>query len=363
MKLFIVAGDPSGDLHGSILAKKIKELQPSIEIYSAGGENLASATTQILNLTEIAVTGIFEVLSYFNKILKHFKFLVKKIDQIQPQALILIDFPDFNLRLAKIFKPKGLKIFYYISPQVWAWRKKRVNFIKKYVDKMLVIFPFEQDFYKENNIPAAYVGHPLVEKIHRLQLKDQKPQKLIALLPGSREKEVAKHLPCMLKSKKLLGAYNFKFVIIKHPQLRASLFKKAKNQNVEIVERNLYQTLAQSYIAISSSGTATLELALLNIPTIVIYKMGILSWLLLKSMVRVDFISITNIIGKDKIFPELIQYRATARKITAQCKQLIENKKLYAATKEKLKKIKDILGDSPASKIAAEEILTQLKVN
>ncbi|MBN2120441.1 MAG: lipid-A-disaccharide synthase [Candidatus Omnitrophica bacterium] len=364
MKIVIVAGDPSGDLHGLDLARKIKELNPDIELYCAGGENLARQCRQIVNLTEIAVTGIFEVVSYFRKILRIFNLLVKRIKELRPQAVVLIDFPDFNLRLAKKLKNKDLKIFYYISPQVWAWRKNRIKTIKKYLDKMLVIFPFEEDFYKVKGIKARYVGHPLVELINNEKEKNRnsKPEKIIAFLPGSREKEVRAHLGLMLKAKDLLKKEGFKFVIIKHPELKPYLFSQAREENIEVTE-DKFKTLSKAYMAVSSSGTATLELALLNIPTIVIYKIGFLSWLLLKNMVKVNFISMPNIIAGEKVFPELIQYQASSENIASYCKVFIENTNLFNSTKEKLKKVKEALGSQPASLNAARQILNELKSN
>jgi len=364
MKIFIVAGDPSGDLHGWNLAKEIKRIQPQAQIFSAGGDNLARESVQVLNLVDIAVTGIFEIITYMNKILKMFGFLKEKIIKVKPDIIVLIDFPDFNLRLARALKPKGFRIFYYISPQIWAWRRKRINIIKKYVDKMMVIFPFEEEFYKQRGVSALYVGHPLTEVITAQTLKrepERGEQKIIALLPGSREKEVRKHLPLMFKAKDLLKEYNLKFTIIKHPQLSFSLFSDAEKERVPIEALDAYRTLSKAYLAIASSGTATLELALLEIPSVAIYKMGASTFLVLKNMVKVDYISMANIIAKERVFPEFIQYQATPENIASACKEFLENKELYRRTKEKLKKIRNILGQTSASANAAREIVNALQ--
>ena len=357
-KIVIVAGDPSGDLHGAHLAQKIKELDPSVELFSAAGENLSKESQTIVNLTGVAVTGIFEVLTYFPKILKSFNLLVKRIDELRPDAVVLIDFPDFNLRLAKKLKAKGFRVIYYISPQLWAWRKNRIKLVKKYVDRMLVIFPFEESFYLEHGVKARYVGHPLLgaPEIKNAQNAPQKEGNRIAFLPGSRAKEVKMHLPLLIEARRLLEDRDLAFTVLKHPELPDDLFEEARACGIAVSE-DKNEVLSTSYLAISSSGTATLELALLHIPTVVIYKMGFLSWLILKNIVSIDFISMANIIAQEKVFPELIQYQATPRAIAAYCRKFIDDKAFYAGTRERLGKVRKNLGDAPASLNAARAIL------
>jgi len=364
-KIFIVAGDPSGDIHGGNLAKHIQETSPETRIYSAGGIHLKKYSRQITDLTEIAVTGIFEVAGYLKKILDKFNLTVRKIQGIKPDIVILIDFPDFNLRLAKKLKAKGFRIFYYISPQVWAWRKNRIKLIKKYIDKVLVIFPFEEVFYKKHGVKAVYVGNPSSESIPEKLLKqnsytDDNEKKRIIFLPGSRTKEVTRHLPLMIETKKLLQPLGLSFAVIKYPRLPGRLFEKAEEEGIEIIEENRYQAIAESLIAVSSSGTATLELALLNIPTVVIYKTALLSWLILKSIVKIDFISIVNILAKEEVFPELIQYKASPANIAGHCRNFLNNPEYYNLTKKKISRIKDVLSSKPASKTAAREILKEI---
>ncbi len=361
-KIFIVAGDPSGDIHGGNLAKHIQEISPETSIYSAGGIHLKKYSRQITDLTEIAVTGIFEVAGYLKKILDKFNLTAGKIQEIKPDIVILIDFPDFNLRLAGRLKAKGFRIFYYISPQVWAWRKNRIKLIKKYIDKVLVIFPFEKDFYKRHGVEAVYVGNPSFESIPD-GLTGQNPsieKKKIVFLPGSRTKEVTRHLPLMIGTKKLLQPLELSFAVIKYPRLPKRLFKKAGEEGIEIIEENRYHAIAESSIAVSSSGTATLELALLNIPTVVIYKTALLSWLILKSIVKIDFISIVNILAKEEVFPELIQYKASPANIAGYCREFLNNPEYYNSTKKKISRIKDVLSSKPASKTAAREILKEI---
>ncbi len=363
-KIFITAGDPSGDLHGANLAKRLTELSGKIAVYSAAGKNLAKHSTQIIDLTQIAVTGIFEVLSYLPKIIRYFNIIISKIEKIKPDVVILIDFPDFNLRLAKKIKKKGFKVFYYISPQIWAWRRNRINIIKRFVDKMLVIFPFEESFYRHNGIDALYVGHPLLEIKEFTEQKKHAEgtgQKTVALLPGSRPKEIKKHLPLLLKTTRLLRKEKINFILVKHPGITAELFKEAYTCNIAVIDNIENPAIAYVDAAISSSGTATLELALKKIPAVVIYKTGFLSWMILKNIVKTDYISIVNILAKDRIFPELIQYKATPENIAGQLMPFLTDGNLYSKTRHQLDRIRGILENKPAADTAARVILKDIE--
>ncbi len=366
-RIFIVAGDLSGDFHGAHLAQKLKEIHPPMEIYSAAGNYLAEHSHQITNLTDTAVTGIFEVFRYLPTILKKFNLILAKADELKPNLIILIDFPDFNLRLAKKLKKQGFKIFYYISPQVWAWRKKRINIIKRTIDKMMVIFPFEKEFYKKEGVDSIFVGHPLVNTINsKLTVQNttsDKDKKQIAFLPGSRENEVKNHLPVMIETKKRLQGENLEFILIRHPHLPKKIFLAAKKEGIRIESSHKYKYLAQTDIAVSSSGTATLELALTGIPTVVIYKTNFLSWIVLKSIVKIDFISIVNILAKEEIFPELLQSEANSKNIASLCDKFLTDQDLYNETKQRLSQIKEKLGKEPSPQRAAEEIISFLKNN
>jgi len=360
-KIFIVAGDHSGDLYAGLLAKKIKELSPDTEIFSAAGANLKENSTQLVNLTQIAVTGITEVFKYLKQILKLFNDTLSAIKKVNPDLVILLDFPDFNLRLAKKLKKENFKIVYFISPQIWAWRKGRIKIIKKYIDKMLVIFKFEEEFYKKHNFKATFVGHPLLEILSNYRnLPDENNLSIptIAFLPGSREKEIEKHLPVMIETKKLIAKKTpCRFILIKHPQINTELFQPAQESGIELIEKDAYQCLKKSTLAIAASGTVTLELAILNIPTIVIYKLSFLSWFILKLLVKIDFITTTNLIAKKEIFKELIQHKASAENISEQALELLTNNKLYLDKKSQLKNIIQSLKPENALELAAKEIL------
>ncbi len=365
-KVFISAGDPSGDLYSSYICQKLEQILPDIEIHSAGGEKLSQISKTFIDLTKTAVTGIFETITYLKRIISLFNKILKHIDDLKPDLIILVDFPDFNLRLAKKLKQKGYKIVYFISPQIWAWRKKRVKTIKKYIDKMLVIFKFEESIYKKENVPVSYIGHPLLEIISNQpkekSLKQQlgiKPgQPLIILLPGSRTKEAQKHLPIMLQSKEIIAKeIPAKFALIKHPKLPLSLFSAAEKQNIPIIENKNYSCLQGADLAIASSGTITIELAILQIPSVIIYKLNISTWLILKNIVKVNYISMPNIILNQPVFPEFIQFNATAENVSAACIKLIEDKQFYRQTKEKLKTLLESLKPGNAISTAANEIL------
>ncbi|NQT28275.1 MAG: lipid-A-disaccharide synthase [Candidatus Omnitrophica bacterium] len=357
-KIVIVAGDKSGDLYGGLLSKQLKSKFPKIEIYSFGGEKLAEYSQQIINLLSHSVCGLVEVLSSLKKLLKIFKKTEKSILNLKPDLIILIDFPDFNLRLAKKLNKK-FPLIYYVSPQVWAWRKKRIEIIKKYVDKMVVLFKFEETFYKNENMDVLYFGHPLLEIIKE---KNVEPKKIISFLPGSRKNEVKRHLPIMIETKKIIEKQlaGYQFRIIRPPNLEKDFYEKF-SPNIDIVDHS-YKAIKESEFIISSSGTATVELAILEVPYLIIYKLNSLSWHILKRMVKTDFIGMVNILSGHKIVDELLQKQANPKKIASITLEYLENNKKYSNLKEKLKGIKDILSPPNATEKFVDFISNYLKL-
>lgn len=340
-KIVFVAGDKSGDFYAGLLTKELKTLyQNKLEVYSFGGPALAKNSRQIINLTEYAVSGIFEVARNLGKILSVFTKTIEGIKAIDPDLIILVDFPDFNLRIAKKLNNQ-FKIFYYISPQVWAWRKKRVNLIKKYTDKIIVIFKFEEEFYKKKQTDVLYFGHPLLDSINSEQ---SQPQKLILLLPGSRENEIRNHLPVMLKAKKIMEKEikNYRFLIVRPENIEEEFYKQIGGENLNIIPHS-YDIISKAEFIITSSGTATLEIAIMEIPFLLIYKVHSLTWLILRMMVKIKFIGMPNIIAKRKIVEEYIQNKATPQNIAGYCLKIIKNKDEYSKLKEGLKGIKEKL--------------------
>ena len=357
-KIVIVAGDKSGDLYGGLLSKRLKSKFPNLEIYSFGGEKLAEYSQQIINLLSHSVCGLIEVLSSIGKLLKIFKKTKETIHQLKPDLIILIDFPDFNLRLAKGLDRK-FPLIYYVSPQVWAWRKKRVNAIKKYVDKIVVLFKFEETFYKNKNMDVLYFGHPLLEIIKE---EDTEPNKIISFLPGSRKNEVKRHLPIMIETKKIIEKEldGYQFRIIRPPNLERKIYEKF-SPNIDIIDHS-YKAIKESKFIISSSGTATVELAILGVPYLIIYKLNSLSWHILKRMVKTDFVGMVNILSGRKIVDEFLQKQANPKKIASATLEYLRNSKKYSGLKEELKSITDLLSPFNATEKFADFIGNYLKL-
>ena len=357
-KIVIVAGDKSGDLYGGLLSKQLKSKFPKIEIYSFGGEKLAEHSQQIINLLSHSVCGLVEVLSSIGRLLKIFKKTKKTILDLKPDLIILIDFPDFNLRLAKKLNRK-FPLIYYVSPQIWAWRKNRIETIKKYVDKMVVLFKFEEAFYKNENMDVLYFGHPLLEIIKE---EDTEPNKIISFLPGSRKNEVKRHLPIMIETKKIIEKEleNYRFRIIRPPNLEKEFYEKF-SPNIDIVDHS-YKTIKESKFIIVSSGTATVELAILEVPYIIIYKLNPLSWHILKRMVKANFIGMVNILSGRKIVDELLQKQANPKNLAAKTIEYIKDNEKCSRLKGELKNIKNILSPLNATEKFADFIGNYLKL-
>lgn len=344
-KIVIVAGDKSGDLYGGLLSKRLKSKFPKVEIYSFGGAKLAENSRQVVNLLAYSVCGLVEVLSSLGKILKIFKTAEKTIRSLKPDLVILIDFPDFNLRLAKKLNKK-FSLIYYVSPQVWAWRKNRIKTIKKYVDKMVVLFQFEKTFYKNKNMDVLYFGHPLLEIIEE---EDANPDKIISFLPGSRKNEVKRHLPVMIETKKIIEKKlpGYRFRIIRPPNLEKEFYCRF-SPGIDIVDHS-YRTIKESSFIIASSGTATVEMAILGVPHIIIYRLNPLTWHILKRMVKAEYIGMVNILSGRKIVDELIQKEASPGNLAAKTIEYLDNEEKYHRLRTELKEIKNLLSPSNAT--------------
>jgi len=357
-KIVIVAGDKSGDLYGGLLSKQLKSKFPNLEIYSFGGEKLAEYSQQIINLLSHSVCGLVEVLSSLGKLLEIFKKTKETILNLKPDLIILIDFPDFNLRLAKELN-KEFPLIYYVSPQIWAWREKRIETIKKYVDKMVVLFEFEEAFYKNKGMDVLYFGHPLLEIIKE---EDVEPNKIISFLPGSRKNEVKRHLPTMIKTKKIIEKEldGYQFRIIRPPNLEKDFYEKF-SPNIDIVNHS-YKTIKESKFIIASSGTATVELAILGIPYVIIYKLNPLSWHILKRMVKTDFVGMVNILSGHKIVDELLQGQANPKNLASITLKYLRDNQKYSQLRNELKRIKDRLCPLNATEKFADFIGDYLKL-
>ncbi len=332
MKYYIIAGEASGDLHASNLIKNIRKEDPNAEIRAWGGDRMQHEGAQIVkHFRDLAFMGFLEVIMNLKTILGNLKWCKEDIVSFNPDMLILVDYPGFNLRIASFAKELGIPVFYYISPQVWAWKESRVKQIKRDVDKMYCILPFEKDFYKKHQFESFFVGHPLLDAIHQFKdgekegFKTEDNRKIIALLPGSRKQEIAKILPVMAE---VVDKFpNYKFVLAVAPSMHVSFYEKFighTTNKIEFVEGKTYDVLRKATAALVTSGTATLETALFKVPEIVCYKTSRLSYFLAKQLVKIKYISLVNLIVDKMIVPELIQSNCNANKIAKELTEILE---------------------------------------
>ena len=340
MKYYIIAGEASGDLHGSNLIKALRQTDLQAGVRAWGGDLMeAAGATIVKHYRDLAFMGFVEVLMNIRTIFRNLDFCKKDILQYQPDVLILIDYPGFNLRIAKWAKQKGLRIIYYISPQVWAWKENRVKTIKSCVDKMLVILPFEKAFYQKWNYEVEYVGHPLIEVIDDFKqhaadneinsiLKlpvENAGCRIIALLPGSRKQEILKKLPIMLEVSRYFPEYLF--VVAKAPGQEDSFYEEmlGNYQNVRAVQGKTYQLLIKADAALVTSGTATLETALFGVPEVVCYKRSPVSYVIAKRVIKIKYISLVNLIMDKPVVKELIQHELTVENLRRELDLLLNN--------------------------------------
>ncbi len=367
--ILIVSGEPSGDANAAGLARKILELAPQNKIFAVGGSLLRQAGAQIIyDIKELSVMGLFDVLKKLPKFFQLQELILAKIKSEHIDAVILVDFSGFNLRLAKKIN-NSLPVFYYTSPQVWASRPGRVQTIKKFVKKMLVFFPFEVAFYKQFGVDAEFVGHPLLDTILPIS-KDSghfsdRNKLNVALLPGSRQSEIKLILPVMLASARIIRKKipYAEFLIAKAPNVEQEIYEniiRRINLEPKICEGKIYDCLNQADFALVCSGTATLETAIMQKPFLIVYKMNLLNYLLYRPQVKLPYIGMVNIIAGKKVIPEFIQARATPENISKAALEIINDPQELSRLKNELAKIKTALGTSGASAAAAHIILNNL---
>ncbi len=349
MKYYIIAGEASGDLHGSNLIKELKKLDHEANIRSWGGDLMQAAGAEVIkHYKELAFMGFIEVIKNLPAILNNLKFCKEDILQFQPDVLILIDYPGFNLRIAKWAKAQGIKVIYYISPQVWAWKESRVKLIRNVVDKMLVILPFEKEFYETKwDFKVDYVGHPLVKVIddflNNNSSKKENEKPVIALLPGSRQQEVAAKLPIMLEASKAFPQY--KFVIAKASSLDDAFYDRflKDHQNVSSSKNDTYTLLSTATAALVTSGTATLETALFGVPQVVCYKGSSVSYHIAKRLIKIKYISLVNLIMDREVVKELIQVDLTVKNVIRELDLLLNNTEKKQQLKNDYQELKNLL--------------------
>ena len=366
-KVLLVTGEASGDLHGSHLVKHLKRRDPSLRIYGIGGEELRKAGMEILfHAQELSVVGIVEVCARLPQIVRAFQTLKREIVSSPPDLLILIDYPDFNLRIAAVARKHRVPVLYYISPQIWAWRQNRVKKIARLVDQMAVVFPFEAPFYEQHGVPVQFVGHPLMDRevpvmdtqalLQQFAMKGQWP--IVGLLPGSRKSEIDRLLPVMLGAAVLIHKEfpQAQFIIPVAPGIREEDIKERVKQHglaVSIVKDQLHQALHICHLVLVASGTATLETALMKKPMIIMYRIALLTYLVGRLMIRVPTIGLANIVAGRQIVPELIQGDASPQRIFQEAASLLKDPQRMTAMEQELARVGELLGSRGASERVA----------
>lgn len=372
--VMIIAGEASGDMHGANLVREMLKANSGLTFYGIGGNKLRKEGVELLaDASDMAVVGLTEVISKLRNILKIMGMMKRSMDERRPDLIILIDYPDFNLPLARAAKKRGIKVFYYISPQVWAWRKNRIRQIKKTVDKMAVILPFEVETYRNEGFEVNYVGHPLLDMVKSDYSKQESRKKLglaedkitIGILPGSRHSEISKLLPEMLRAAQNLKKEmpDAEFILPLADTLEeASVneFISGFDVKVKVFSGHTYDVITCSDLVWVASGTATLETALLEVPMIIIYKISFLSYFIGRLIVDIKNIGLVNIIAGKTIVPELIQNEAEGSRIAAEALAILKNEGRKREMTKELKAIRARLGDPGAAIRAAQLALDML---
>jgi len=361
--IMVVAGEDSGDIHGADLIRAIKRQEPQVRFFGMGGHRMREAGMEMIaDASQMAVVGVTDVILHLRLIMRVMHKLEAAIREYQPDVLILIDYPGFNLRLAKSAKRMGTVILYYISPKVWAWGKRRIETIRRYVNKMAVIFPFEEPMYRQAGVDAVFVGHPLLDIVRKKYRHDEAVEKFglrknattITLLPGSRRAEVSRLLPEMLKAAALLKERlaEVQFVLpladTISPESVAAMIN-AQPVPIHVIQGDTYDALAVSHIAVVCSGTATLETALLGTPMVIVYRVSALTYYLARMAVRIDHLGLVNILAGKTVAPELLQDEANAERIAAEVMDILSASKRGAAMKAEYARIKAMLGEPGAA--------------
>ena len=366
--IMIIAGEASGDMHGANLVREMLKIDPALIFYGIGGNKLREEGVELFaNASDMAVVGLTEVVSKLGSIFKIMSMMKSSMDERRPDLVILIDYPDFNIPLAKAAKKRGIKVFYYISPQVWAWRKGRIGQIKKTVDKMAVILPFEVDTYGQEGFAVNYVGHPLLDMVKLNYSKQESRKKFglaenkitIGILPGSRLSEVRKLMPELLRAAEILKQKmpDMQFVLPLADTLEEKIVTKiisGFNVKVKIISGHTYDVISCADLALVASGTATLETALLGVPMIIVYKISLLSYFIGRLFVHVKNIGLVNIIAGKTIVPELIQGDASGQRIAGEALAILTNEERKQEMIKELMAIRARLGEAGAAIRAAK---------
>ncbi len=368
-KVLIVAGEASGDLYGGELIREVKAIRPDVNFFGVGGSRMREAGLAALVRSEdITVVGLFEVIRHLSTIRRALGTVTESISSMRPDLVLLIDFPDFNFRVADAAKKAAVPICYYISPQVWAWRRGRVKTLARLVDKMVVIFPFEVDIYKEAGVDVEFLGHPLMDVVTNAEkglVVGKKKGRAVALLPGSRKSEIERHMPAILGAariiKEKIGEVSFTIPLAQTLSAE-DIEPYLKKSDVPITVRQgaFHQVLKDSDAAVVSSGTATVETALIGTPMVVIYRLSEPTYRLARLLVDVPFIAMVNLISGRKVVPELIQHDASPERIAAEVITILTDDAVRRRMKEDLADVRRKIGEPGASRRVALKVVEML---
>ncbi len=370
-KLFVLAGEVSGDMHAAGVIAQLLKARPDISVFGIGGEKLRSLGADLLyDASQTSIMGFIDVLKHSGFLRQVIRDLKEAVRREKPMAAFLIDYPGMNLLMARFFHELGIPVIYYISPQVWAWKEGRVKAIRRDVDRLLVIFNFEVEFFRRHDIDAEFVGHPVIEQLAELSLPSKESflkkhnlatdVRLIGLLPGSRPQEIAHILPEMLKAARLLSReYNIVFLFGRSPHLDDTIFQALSHyRDLSIITCSAYEVMQFSDLALVTSGTATLESLCFGVPMIVIYKTGMFNYLIGRLIIKLKNISLANIVAKglgssERVVPELIQHDANGAEIYRQARMILDNPESAAAMRRQLLAARETLASaSPSRKVA-----------
>ena len=373
-KIFIVAGEASGDLHGADLARALLTLDPEVTLVGMGGERMRKAGVRLLvDAGELAAVGLTEALSRFAALTRAFRTLRRALTEEHPGLLLLIDFPDFNFWLARASRRIGVPVLYYISPQVWAWRKGRVRTLKRLVEKVVVIFPFEEILYREAGVPVSFVGHPMLDRLRdippreaaRRQLGCSESDIIVGLLPGSREGEVRYHLPVLKGAVAQVAqaepASQFLLAVADSlPPRLVETFLEACDFRIRPIYGQTYTVMRAADLLITASGSATLEAGLLGTPMIIVYRVSRLTWWAGRLLVDVPCIGMVNLVAGKRVVPEFLQKDFTPERVAKATLELLRDPGALAGIRQELEEVRGKLGEEGASLRAAQEVLKTL---
>jgi lipid-A-disaccharide synthase len=369
----LVVGEASGDAHGARLVQALHKRDASVKVFGVAGEQLQATQFEMLfSVAQLTGMGLVELAGNVKNIWRAYRLLKRALKERRPNLLVLIDFPEFNLRLARLAKSLGIPVLYYISPQIWAWRQGRVKQIARWVDHMAVVFPFEAEFYARHGVKVTFVGHPLLETVQARQNRETVLTKLgldpakpaIGLLPGSRHGEVSKHLPIMRDGALLLRQEReVQFFCVRANTIERAGMEAALKNNlvaIPIVEQDRYDAVQAADLIWTASGTATLEVALLGRPMIVIYRMSRLTYWLGRLLVRVDHVAMVNLLAGERLVPELLQDDVNPPRLVSETRNLLDNQTLRRGIIDKLSKLRECLGTPGAAERVADIALAMM---